>query len=54
MLPVVSPLIAAPGFNMVDNVTIDYMHVVCLGIVRALLDMWLTQRSKSYFIGDKV
>ena len=54
MLPVVSPLIAALGFNMVDNVTIDYMHVVCLGIVRALLDMWLTQRSESYFIGDKV
>ncbi|XP_062507747.1 uncharacterized protein LOC134184148 [Corticium candelabrum] len=54
MLPVVSPLIAAPGFNMVDNVAIDYMHVVCLGIVRALLDMWLTQRSESYFIDDKV
>ena len=54
MLPVVSLLIATPGFNMVDNVTIDYMHVVCLAIVRALLDIWLTQRSESYFIADKV
>ena len=54
MLPVVSSLVAAAGFNMVDNVTIDYMHVVCLDIARALLDMWLTERSESYFIGDKV
>ena len=54
MLPVVSSLMAAPGFNMVDNVAIDCMHVVCLGIVWALLDMWLTQQSESYFIGDKV
>ena len=54
MLSVVSPLIAAPSFNMVDNVTIDYMHVVYLAIVRALVDMRLTQRSESYVIGDKV
>ena len=43
MLPVVSPLLAAPGFNMVDGVAIDYMHVVCLGIVRSLLDIWLNE-----------
>ena len=54
MLSVVSPLLAAQSFNMVDGVAVDYMHVVCLGVVRSVLDMWLNGQSESYFIGDKV
>jgi hypothetical protein len=54
MLPVVSPLVVAPGFNMVDSIKIDYMHVVCLGSLRSLLDVWLNGQSEPYFIGDKI
>ena len=37
MLAVTSPLlIAAKGFDLVEGVVIDYMHVVCLGARRRL------------------
>ena len=54
MCEVVSPLLAARGFNMVDGIAIDWMHVVCLGVVRLLIDHWLNSRGELYFIGDKV
>ena len=54
MLPMASPLIEAKEFDLVEGVVIDYMHVVCLGVVRALLEKWLTHRDESYFIGNKV
>ena len=54
MLAEASPLLAARGFDLTKGVTIDWMHVVCLGIVRSMLDNWLTARSEGYFIGDKV
>ncbi|XP_062519358.1 uncharacterized protein LOC134194453 isoform X2 [Corticium candelabrum] len=54
MHPVASPLLAAKGFNLVDGVAIDYMHVVCLGVTRNLLEKWLSDRSSAYFIGHKI
>ena len=56
MLTHASPLLAAKGFDIVDGVVIDYMymHVVCLGITRGLLEKWLTCRDEAYFIGSKV
>ena len=52
-LNVVSPLLALPGFDVVERTAIDWMHVVCLGITRSLLDRWLTFSDEIYFIGDK-
>ena len=52
-LNVVSPLLALPGFEVVERTAIDWMHVVCLGITRSLLDRWLTFSDEIYFIGEK-
>ncbi|XP_062507169.1 uncharacterized protein LOC134183600 [Corticium candelabrum] len=54
MLNVVSPLLALPGFDIVDGTAIDWMHVVYLGITRSLLDRWPTFSDEIYSIGDKV
>ena len=53
MLNVVSPHLALPGFDVVEGTAIDWMHVVCSGITRSLLDRWLTFSDEIYFIGDK-
>ena len=53
MLNVVSPLLALPGFDIVDGTAIDWMHVVYLGITRSLLDRWPTFSDEIYSIGDK-
>ena len=39
---------------MVDGIAIDWMHVVCLGVVRLVIDHWLNSRGELYFVGDKV
>lgn len=36
----VSPLIDIPQFGAVSNVPIDYMHLVCLGVVKKLVYLW--------------
>lgn len=41
-----------PHFNMVEDVVIDYMHVICLGIMKRLLNAWLTGDLKNR-IGHK-
>ena len=54
MLPVASLLFGAIGFDFVAGTAIDWMQVVCLGIVRGLLDKWLNLSHELYFIGNKV
>jgi len=34
-------LLNIPHFKPVTNVPLDYMHLVCLGIMRKLLNLWL-------------
>ncbi|KYM95855.1 hypothetical protein ALC62_13489, partial [Cyphomyrmex costatus] len=34
-------LLNIPHFKPVTNVPLDYMHLICLGIVRKLLNLWL-------------
>jgi hypothetical protein len=34
-------LLEIPNFDIVRNIPLDYMHLVCLGVVRKLLYMWL-------------
>lgn len=33
-------LITCPGFNIIRGVTVDYMHTVCLGVMKLLLTLW--------------
>lgn len=37
----VSPLTALPTFDIINGMTVDYMHCVCLGVCKKLLSMWL-------------
>ena len=37
-----------PNFNLVNNVPLDYMHLVCLGVTRRLLYLWLFGNNKQF------
>lgn len=45
-----------PPFDIVKGIVVDYMHTVLLGVVPALLNLWLSKENKDkpYFIGNKV
>jgi len=43
----ISILTEIPYINMVDDLSIDYMHLVCLGIVKKLILLWLGIFKKS-------
>lgn len=30
-----------PNFDLINNIPLDYMHLVCLGVTRRLLYLWL-------------
>jgi len=36
-----SDLIHVPGIDMVNSFSMDYMHLVCLGVVRKLINLWI-------------
>lgn len=36
------PLINIPNFDLVAQVPLDYMHLVCLGVVKKLFKLWTT------------
>jgi len=35
-------LLQIPGFNLIDDVVLDYMHLVLLGVVRKLMNLWIS------------
>lgn len=43
-------------FNLVEGFVTDWMHGVCLGLVKNLLALWFSgeHRTKDFYIGDKV
>lgn len=43
-------------FDLVNSVSVDYMHTVCLGVVKRLLSLWFGQehKSKSFYIGNRI
>ena len=44
-----------PGFDIINGVTIDYMHCVLLGITKMLLTLW-TEKSYSsnpWYLGSE-
>ncbi|XP_047130481.2 uncharacterized protein LOC124810173 [Hydra vulgaris] len=36
-----SPLVAIPSLGMISQVPADYMHLVCLGVMKKMVFMWL-------------
>lgn len=46
-------LVTCPRFNLVRGVTIDYMHCVCIGVVKKLIFLWTNVHYKQFpwFIG---
>lgn len=32
------------NINLVDDISLDYMHLVCLGVLKRLLGIWVSGR----------
>ena len=49
--PIVSEILELP-----NSIPIDYMHLVCLGILKNLAKLWFDSHNKSlpYFLGKKI
>ncbi|XP_068696424.1 uncharacterized protein [Montipora foliosa] len=43
-------------FDLVKGFVIDWMHSVCLGVTKSLLNLWLNaeNRGKEFFLGSKI
>lgn len=43
-------------FDLVKGFVIDWMHSVCLGVTKSLMNLWLNaeNRGKEFFLGSKV
>lgn len=37
----ITDVLKLPNFNVIKNIPLDYMHLVCLGVVKKLIFMWL-------------
>jgi hypothetical protein len=46
-----SPLINLPLFRIVRGFVPDYMHSICLGVVRQITNLWFEDVGKGYYIG---
>lgn len=49
---VVKSLIEEIGINMVDDVVIDYMHAVCLGVMKKLIKFWSERDTRQHLISN--
>jgi hypothetical protein len=49
----ISPLIGLPNFDVIDGLSIDYMHNALLGVTKLLLESWLNSENhhEKYYIG---
>lgn len=52
----ISPLISIPKFDIINGCVIDYMHSVCLGVCRQLLEFWFDSENHSerFYIGRRI
>lgn len=38
----ISPLIQISGLGLVSNIPLHYQHLICLGVVKKLINLWCT------------
>ncbi|CAH0390248.1 unnamed protein product [Bemisia tabaci] len=41
-----TPLMKIDGIQLVSRTPLDYMHLICLGVVRTLVSLWITPESR--------
>ncbi|XP_050064613.1 uncharacterized protein LOC126553503 [Aphis gossypii] len=49
-----SPLEMFPDLNITDAVLLEYMHCVCLGVMKRLLIFWKKGKKTTHFINDDI
>lgn len=49
-----SPLLKLVNFDIVNGFSVDYMHCVFLGIVRALTNKWMNEKKTDWYIGKEI
>lgn len=51
-----SPLVAAPGFDLINGFAIDYLHSICEGVVKHLLSLWFdtTNHGNDFYIKQSI
>lgn len=40
--PIISSIVLIPGINITDSFSLDYMHLVCLGVMKKLVSLWMS------------
>jgi len=48
-----SPLVKIEGFDVTTDLPFEYMHLVCLGIVKKLLNLWIKGRPSNYKLSSQ-
>jgi len=38
-----SPILLIPNFDIIKGATLDYMHLLCIGVIRSLFEKWLNK-----------
>lgn len=46
----VTPLVGISKFDVIDGCVIDYMHSVCLGVCRQLLDFYFDSKNHGNYL----
>lgn len=52
----ISPLVKIPHFGLTLSSPVDYMHCICLGVVKLLMDIWLDSKNNrmKFYLGLKL
>jgi len=40
--PIISSIVLIPNINVTDLFSLDYMHLACLGVMKKLINLWMT------------
>lgn len=49
-----SPLEMFDNLNIVDSVVLEYMHNICLGVMKRLLSLWKKVKKPVRFVRDDI
>lgn len=49
-----TPLTDLTGFHFIHNIPLDYMHLVCLGITKKLLQLWQKAKMKYHLNAHQI